>query len=872
MSAAPRVTARGAIAKAAVSGDCEGLRGWGIDLPGDPVEAATHAYAPHRRLQAALGQDRQGVVALGAGDLVALTRAVLEAEAARPDGASTIVVPRALADRVRLVDWASASVEIHEDGPTGVRVTAGSWHPVWLEGGTIGVNPTAALYEAGPRRPEQPVPGDPMLRHLGWETYHADAQREAVRTVTSAPPGSTVIVNLPTGAGKSACALLPALLARSTEAADVLGVTPIIVPTVALQRDLEARAGAVVSHATAYRPEQKSAEDIAARTRAGVQGPVFLSPESLVGSFAEPLRSAARHGTLRAFVVDEAHMITAWGDDFRPAFQQIAALRRELLSSCPGRPFTTVLMSATLTPYSLDALYDLFGAPGPVHHVHAVRLRPEPSFWMHKAADDTARRAAVLDAIRHLPRPLILYTTKRADAEAWYRQVRADGIARSALMHGGSSEEDRDNLLARWGRDEVDLVVATSAFGLGVDKQDVRVVIHAALPESIDRFYQDVGRGGRDGWGSLSLLVWCAHDERPARSLAVPTFIGPERGLERWTAMFYTPSRAVLDDDVYTLPLDVAPSGRAGDIDMHGDENRLWNLRTVLLLARAGLIELTSAPVTGVGSNGGGSSVSDGPARWNQVTVRVCDYAVNDPATWTERVEPRRHAFLNASRGAWELMETAVRGDQCLSSVFASAYASRRRDVHVTRACGGCPACRRAGVRLRPGLMVARHTPAVPWPPAAVGPRLTRWLGGAPYGLIFYPASLTPSRAVAETWEVVRWLGDQQVTNLVVPREWLGQWTDGFARHPAWRVYLHDDLPTGVTQQLPTAVVVDAWRAERPDPWPHVWATLDRLPTPTVLLLPDNLVEPGRPDRLIRDILVGPPRLTLDQWQELYLE
>ena len=96
------------------------------------------------------------------------------------------------------------------------------------------------------------------------------------------------------------------------------------------------------------------------------------------------------------------------GEGLRPAFQQIASFRHELLAECGDRPFVTVLLSATLTPYSLDALYDLFGVPGPIHQVHAVRLRPEPSYWVSHAPDEISQRTRVQEALDHLPRPLIL--------------------------------------------------------------------------------------------------------------------------------------------------------------------------------------------------------------------------------------------------------------------------------------------------------------------------------------------------------------------------------------------------------------------------------------------------------------------------------
>ena len=108
------------------------------------------------------------------------------------------------------------------------------------------------------------------------------------------------------------------------------------------------------------------------------------------------------------------------------------------------------------------------------------------------------------------------------------------------VLHGlvGTPEGERSSLLDAWNGDEVDIVVATSAFGLGVDKPDVRAVIHATCPEDIDRYYQDVGRSGRDGFASFSLVVRTDRDLRDARNLAVPRFIGVERGLERWSAMF----------------------------------------------------------------------------------------------------------------------------------------------------------------------------------------------------------------------------------------------------------------------------------------------------------------------------------------------
>lgn len=436
------------------------LLGWLVDAWDDPVSALARypanerLHTPHRRLITALAQHRTGRT-VGPMDLIVLFRAVLRAESRELwSGGQNLLVPPPLCGSLREDLLSSASISVRARGTTGVTVAARPWLPAWLIGEQSDQSPEDSLYFSGRLRNESSVPADPLVWRVGLDGYHSDAQREAVRTVLCAEPGSTIVVNLPTGSGKTLCGVLPAVLPLPDES-DRLGVTPIVVPIVALALDLEARTRSLVDHPTAYRPGCEIAQDMMLRCRAGVQGPIFLSPESLVGALAEPLREATSRGFIRYFVVDEAHMVSAWGDDFRPAFQQIAGFRRELLNRCGERPFVTVLLSATLTSYSLECLYDLFGNPGPVHQVHAARLRPEPSYWSCHAPNEEARQVWVREAIHHLPRPLILYTTRRADAEGWFNRLRATGYERIGLMHGGTSEANRNSLLDAWNQDEV---------------------------------------------------------------------------------------------------------------------------------------------------------------------------------------------------------------------------------------------------------------------------------------------------------------------------------------------------------------------------------------------------------------------------------
>ena len=169
--------------------------------------------------------------------------------------------------------------------------------------------------------------------------------------------------------------------------------------------------------------------------------------------------------------------------------------------------------------------------------VSSVHIRPEPQYWISREDDDRLKEDKVLEVIRHAPRPVILYVTKRADARTWCKRLKAEGYKRVDMFHGETPDVDRDRIIGAWSRNEIDLIVATSAFGVGIDKSDVRTVVHAAVPETVDRFYQEVGRGGRDGAASGSLLIYSAKDLGVAERIGTPSLISEELAFERWDAM-----------------------------------------------------------------------------------------------------------------------------------------------------------------------------------------------------------------------------------------------------------------------------------------------------------------------------------------------
>jgi superfamily II DNA/RNA helicase len=627
-------------------------------------------------------------------DVQPLIRHCLLAESARTGHTEALRVPTGHGWPTAQ-EWKAHAVDALPAGFDACILSAEPWDPEWLSS-TAGVFHDA--FTDRRVRIDSACPADPFIKETtGFSSYSSAGQRDAVRAVFLMPPGETLLVNLPTGSGKSLVGQAPALVRKVSG-----GLTIFVVPTVALALDQERAMrdfiqksdGSTKTWPLAWHSGLDDAKraEIRTRLRDGTQRILFTSPEALTTSLLRAVTDAAQAGMLQYLVIDEAHLVTGWGDAFRPAFQLLAGLRHALLRVAP-RGFRTVLLSATYTQETIETLATLFGPPNKMSMVSAVHLRPEPQYWFSHALDARDKQEQVLEALRHAPRPFILYVTTRKEIGQWEELLtRRAGLRRLACFDGSTATKDRAAIIQDWVDNRLDGIIATSAFGVGIDKSDVRTVIHATIPETLDRYYQEVGRGGRDGRPCVSLLVYEDRDWVLPERLARPMIISQQLGISRWKAMHDT-RRASSEDNVFEIDIEA----RRAKLRSTSEYNVDWNMRTLILMARAGLISLDVGVAQDAESTQAEPDESSSLlAALAKIRVRILNDGHLLPEVWDKRVTGSRRATLDASKRNLRLMHTLLKDKREVSETLSQLYriSSGPWPVSVARVCGGCPADR----------------------------------------------------------------------------------------------------------------------------------------------------------------------------------
>ncbi len=342
------------------------------------------------------------------------------------------------------------------------------------------------------------TPAAALRRHFGHGTFRP-GQEDIVRAALS---GRDLLAVMPTGSGKSIGYQLPATL--------LPGLTLVVSPLIALMKDQVdelARKGipAAALHSLVPPAERRAVQ---AAMREGRLRLLYVAPERFA---SEGFRRMLEEAPLARFAVDEAHCVSEWGHDFRPDYRMLADAARSCrrADGAPGRP-PILAFTATATPEVREDIVALLGLTGPEVFVAGFD-RPNLFLDVRKVSGAIEKRG-LLPSLAGGRRALV-YAATRKSAERAAETLRTAGLAAEAY-HAGMDETERTRVQNGFADGSLSVVCATNAFGMGIDRPDIEAVVHFEIPGSLEAYYQEIGRGGRDGRRAEATLLWNYVDVR----------------------------------------------------------------------------------------------------------------------------------------------------------------------------------------------------------------------------------------------------------------------------------------------------------------------------------------------------------------------
>ena len=395
-------------------------------------------------------------------------------------------------------------------------------------------SPTNRSSSSSPSTPSNPSVA--LRETFGFDAFRP-GQEDAVRAAIG-PPARDLLVVMPTGAGKSLCYQLPALVRDD--------LTLVVSPLVSLMQDqVDALAQVAPGKVALVNAQQDAATNREALERAvsGDLRMLYVAPERFSSA---PFLQAIRDTKIGLFVVDEAHCVSQWGHDFRPDYFRLADAARWLQAEA------IIASTATATPQVATDIVQRLGLRDPVR-VATGFDRPNLSFAVLPCASTQAKHRHIAAALA-LPdaTPAIVYAGTRAGTEKLATTLSGNLDGQVGVYHAGLGREQRAEVQRRFMDGRLDVVVATNAFGMGIDKADVRTVCHESVPGSIEAYYQEAGRAGRDG--------------RPARALLFAE--GRDKGLH----VFFIQRSEVTDEAISTVARRLQMRSQEGRYDLGTDE------------------------------------------------------------------------------------------------------------------------------------------------------------------------------------------------------------------------------------------------------------------------------------------------------------
>lgn len=553
-------------------------------------------------------------------------------------------------------------------------------YPEWF-GSTEDIQP---IYDLEMRNKRKKAIGDSVLYNMtGYETYNSVSQKYIVNAAINMPAGSTLLACLPTGGGKSLVGQLPAYIesecGRLNTSIEGAGLTIVVVPTVSLAID-QRRASLKyfdegldkhqkpMAYYNGLSNEEKAG--IYEGIRTGSIPILYISPEALLnGGFYNELLKCAQKNMISRFIIDEAHIVSDWGDSFRPEFQFLSAFRKKLMEKSKNQ-IRTILLSATLVESTVKMLKNMFSEEGKFIEIRCDELRPEIMYFLDKSKSKHKQKEKIEQIIHLLPKPLILYVNRPDEAIYWEGIIRRLGYSSITNFTGETEDSKREKIINEWEKDSIDIIVATSAFGIGVDKKEIRSIIHCAIPGSINRFYQEVGRGGRDGFPSISLLSVLDYEKNSSPSTVI---LSEENLWDRWNSM-YSKFIERIDGETIIVSTDIQCSKLDKPIGKQGSR---WNCSTILFLFRNNLIDIEEVKY-----------IRD--IDRHEIVVKLLDFDIlTNEELFMDKIKVLRDkeykVLLEESNAMNDLIQNL---DECWGDIFTDIY------KYVDEICGGCPVCR----------------------------------------------------------------------------------------------------------------------------------------------------------------------------------
>lgn len=503
----------------------------------------------------------------------------------------------------------------------------------------------------------------------GFSRFKSIEQKLCVFGALNTPAGYTTLISMPTGGGKS--------LVTQVLSYEKRGLSIVVVPTVSLALDQErvSKKNIKISkddEIFCYYSGCKDFKKILNAIKKQTARILFISPEALIKNrlFQELINEANAVRYIKNIVIDEAHIVVAWGDFFRVDYQCLGPWRRDLMKKNPD--MRTFLLSATFKDDTVAILKKMFAEEGRWIELRCDSLRKEPHFLLVKSGNYKDKKTRVLNLVNVMPKPMILYVNSPYEAKKWQAFLQNYGYHNIKIFTGETKSDDRLVLIDQWSKDQYEIMIATSAFGVGVDKPDVRSVIHLYVPESPDSYYQELGRGGRDGLQSLSII--CIENDDISRAFNhVSKVLTTGKLIGRWWSMYKNPTNMWSGGEIAVFASTKPNYNRINYFEEGNDSDEKWNINVLLLLSRYDLIRISSIEL-------------DDNNRYIFM-IRILNEQITIDARETEDLFDKiREKEASKSLAAFALMRTAIEreSENCWSTMFYETYPL------VSEYCPGC--------------------------------------------------------------------------------------------------------------------------------------------------------------------------------------